>query len=78
MNETSGRLRPAVMAYLNGQELSAEQIAALRAYFRQWIMADGFQGPLIDVLRDTVGGLSTRADIRAWLRIAERACADPL
>lgn len=37
MNETSGVLRPAVEAYLNGTEMTPGQIVAMRGYLRQWV-----------------------------------------
>lgn len=39
MDETSGVLRPAVEAYLHGRDMTPEEIVAMRAYLRQWIMA---------------------------------------
>ena len=37
MNETSGVLRPAIEAYLLEKDMTAQQIAAMRAYIRQWM-----------------------------------------
>jgi len=54
MFETTGVLRPAVEAYLNHGEMTEPQIAALRAYLRQWI-AGPWRGPGIDRLRAGVG-----------------------
>ena len=69
MYETSGVLRPAVEAYLAGGAMTPLQIAAMRAYFRQWIAAD-FAGPMVDRLRADIDGLTTRAALRRWLRTA--------
>jgi hypothetical protein len=77
-NETSGVLHAAVGAYLFSDTLSAEQIAALRAYFRQWIAAPGFSGPKIEALRQTVDGLTTLDAIDDWLDLAIEAGVDPL
>lgn len=78
MNETSGVLRPAVKAYLERDELTGEAIAALRAYFRQWINAPAFRGADIDELRQGVDGLKSRPAIEAWLDKAMAAGVDPL
>jgi hypothetical protein len=76
MNETSGVLKPAVMAYLKGGELTAPQIAALRAYLRQWIMAGDWIGA--GLLRDDVDRLASRGEISAWLARALELGIDPL
>ena len=78
MNEISGVLRPAVEAYLAGGPMTGEQIAAVRAYLRQWIAADGFIGPAVVSLRETVGEIASRADVAAWLSFAVEAGCDPL
>lgn len=77
MNETSGVLRPAVMAYLDGEPLTAEQIAAMRAYLRQWI-AGPWQGESIPVLRQSVDEISDRPSLERWLDDAADAGIDPL
>lgn len=78
MYETSGVLRPAIEAYLFGRDMTEPQIAALRAYLRQWIEAPGWRRPEIDQLRANVDGLTTRAAIARWLRLAEAEGIDPL
>lgn len=78
MYETSGRLRPAVEAYLTGAEMTDEQIAAMRAYLRQWIAAPAWKGPHIPALRGAVDGLTTVWAIRRWLDLAQAIGADPL
>jgi hypothetical protein len=79
-NETSGALRPAVEAYLNGEPLNDEQIAVIRHYLAQWIYARGFDGGGEGVgrLRDTLGGLKSRRAIKRWLDDALEAGIDPL
>jgi len=77
-DETSGVLRPAIYAYLRGFELRPEQVAAIRAYFRQWVNRGDFRGPEIDGLRDAVDSLHSRAQIETWLRKALDAGIDPL
>jgi hypothetical protein len=78
MYETSGALRPAIVAYLQGEPMSDEMIAAMRAYLRQWIAAPVWAGPEIDALRAAVDGLTSRQAIRRWLDIALDENIDPL
>ena len=78
MHETSGVLRPAVEAYLENKELSGEQIAALRAYLRQWIAAPVWHGEDIERLRARIDGLISREAIEAWLFDAEERDIDPI
>lgn len=64
MHETSGVLRPAVEAYLNQRPMSKKQIAAMRAYLRQWIAAPEWRGEEVERLRgasisSSVGARST-------------------
>jgi hypothetical protein len=77
MDETSGVLRPAVEAYLQGAPLSDDQIAALRAYLRQWIAAPWI-GPGIERLRTKVDRLQSREAIEDWLDDALAEGIDPL
>ncbi len=77
MFETTGALRPAVEAYLNHEEMTEPQIAALRAYLRQWI-AGPFKGPAIDRLRLAVDALLSRVAISRWLDAAMDEGIDPL
>jgi len=76
--ETSGALRPAVEAYLAGAELSAAQIAVLRNYLRQWIMAPVWRGDAVVALRESIELIETREAIDAWLAVAQGAGIDPL
>lgn len=78
MHETSGALRPAVEAYLRGADLAPEQIAALRAYLRQWIMTPVWHGEDIELLRRLVDHIESRPTIKAWLARAEQCGIDPL
>lgn len=71
-------LRPAVKAYLERDELTPAEIAALRAYFRQWINAPAFVGKDVEALRKRVDGLTSRQAIKAWLNAAIDAGVDPL
>ncbi len=77
MHETSGVLRPAVLAYLDGGAMTAEQIAAMRAYLRQWISGP-WASDSIDELRRGIDGLVSRDAIRQWLNAAESEGIDPL
>lgn len=78
MYETTGVLRPAIEAYLSGGPMSPEQIAAMRAYLRQWINAPAWRGPQIDELRAWIDQLGSRAAIRDWLAVAVEIGIDPL
>jgi len=78
MNETSGVLRPAVEAYLRDEPMSAEHIAAMRAYLRQWIAAPAWVGADVNILRSTVDGLTTRQALDDWIEAATSAGMDPL
>jgi hypothetical protein len=78
MNETSGVLRPAVEAYLNRDEMTPSEIAALRAYIRQWIAGDFYPTPTLETLRRSVDGLTDRQAIARWLAKALAEGIDPL
>jgi hypothetical protein len=78
MNETSGVLRPAIEAYLAGGPLTEAQIAALRAYLRQWIAGPWGKSPGLDKLRESVDGLTSRRAIVRWLDLAMDENIDPL
>jgi len=79
MYETSGALRPAVKAYLSHAEMTPAEIAAMRAYLRQWIEkgAWGRDGVVEELKRD-VDGLTSRLAIDAWLYKALDVGIDPL
>jgi hypothetical protein len=76
MDETSGVLKPAIVAYLNHEAMTDAQVAAMRAYLRQWIMADVW----IDVepLRAKIDSLTSRRAIKSWLDQAAEINIDPL
>lgn len=78
MHETSGRLRPAVEAYLSGGAMTPEHVAAMRAYLRQWIAAPAWIGPDVTELRAAIDGLTDRAAIERWLDAAIESGIDPL
>jgi hypothetical protein len=78
MNETSGVLRPAVEAYLNGKDMTPGQILAMRAYLRQWINNGSWKGPMLDPLRTRVEEIVTRKDIHDWLEMSMHEGIDPL
>lgn len=76
MHETTGELRPAIETYLRDGELTHRQIAAIRAYFRQWMTAP-WMGD-VDVLRSQLEEITTREDIDRWLGRAADYAIDPL
>jgi hypothetical protein len=71
-------LRPAVEAYLGGGLMTPAQIAAMRAYLRQWIASDWASGEYLDDLRDRVRLLYDRRAISEWLSDAVDQGIDPL
>lgn len=77
-NETSGVLRPAVEAYLKGGPMTGEQIAAMRAYLRQWINAPGWVAPCLPELRADIDNLTTWTAIDRWIHRAYAWEIDPL
>lgn len=77
MRESTGVLRPAVEAYLRGGPMSEAQIAAMRAYLRQW-MAGPWRGPAVPELRRRIDDLTSRAALDRWLDDALDAGIDPL
>jgi hypothetical protein len=74
MNEETGLLGAAVMAYVEHDALSDRQIGFLRAYLRQWIA--GF--PRCDDLKADIDKLTSRAALDAWLERALAEGIDPL
>jgi hypothetical protein len=79
MHETSGVLAPAIKAYLEAKPLTDTEIATIRAYLRQWIIAPVWlPGPGLERLRQGVNGLTTRAAIDRWLKEAIHEGTDPL
>ena len=78
MHETSGVLAPAVLAYLDGSPLSADQVVTLRAYLRQWIMSPAWRGDDVDLLRADIDNLVDRGTLTAWLHRALDLGIDPL
>jgi hypothetical protein len=79
MDETSGALRPAVEAYLNHEPMTEEQIAAMRAYLRQWMDWYGWlPGAYLDELRESIDDLTSAAAITKWLDLAIDNGIDPL
>lgn len=87
MHETSGALYEVVERYLLGLSLTPEDIAYLRAYFRQWIMSPVWdQNPHADdddrwalgELRRHIDDLTTREVIERWIAWATDQGMDPL
>jgi len=78
-DEESGVLLPAIEAYLNSEPMTPDQIAAMRAYLRQWVNAPGWVGGVaLDNLRAGVDQLTSVEMIRAWVALAEQIGIDPL
>ena len=62
----------------SGEPMTGEQIAAMRAYLRQWIMAPCWVGPDVETLRNGIDGLTDEATVSRWLDLAAEANIDPL
>ena len=87
MDETGGKLAPAIARYLDGASLSADDIALIAAYLRQWIdsplwddnphLVDSGRAELAR-LRELARVLNNRAAIEAWLALAVDFGVDPL
>lgn len=77
-DETSGALRPAVEAYLRGGAMTPDQIAAMRAYLRQWIDAPVWKGRTVPFLRQWIDTLTSREAIALWLAVAKESGIYPL
>lgn len=78
MQERTGVLRPAIEAFLHDQPMTQEQIAAMRAYLRQWINAPVWLSQTVPFLRAAIDDLTSENAIRAWLFIANDEGIDPL
>ena len=80
MAEASGVLSPVVERYLQGnQPLTDEEIGIMRAYLRQWINADAWQGgEAVEQLRSMVDLIRTREHVDTWIDIAVEYGMDPL
>lgn len=78
MHETTGVLRPAVLTYLSGEPMNVEQVAAMRAYLRQWIADPRWRGARVPELRARIDFLVSREAIEEWLDIAMEEGIDPL
>lgn len=76
LNETGGKLQPAIIRYLKGDSLSREDIGLIRAYLRQWMA--GFPGPENAALAKQIDGLDGRERIQDWLDLALEMGIDPL
>jgi hypothetical protein len=82
MFESSGVLKPVVLAYLDGRPLDQHGISIMRSYLEQWIIAPGWdhcaQSLELAELRQSVVGLTTQKEIADWLWRALAIGIDPL
>jgi hypothetical protein len=78
-NEQSGVLRPVVERFLRGEHLTPADIAAMRAYLRQWIKSPAWAhtAGLVE-LRQTVSLMQTERQLKIWLEKALEEGIDPL
>jgi hypothetical protein len=91
MNETGGKLVPAMERYLKGESAEPDDVNLIRAYLRQWIdspvwddgvdlgiPADPIEGVTLDDLRRNVRQIASRAAVDMWLQDAMNLAIDPL
>jgi hypothetical protein len=82
MYEMSGVLVPAVEAYFNRESMTTMQVAAMRAYLRQWIMSPVWEANTpeteLAALRANINCIHGRNDIDQWLEDALTLGIDPL
>lgn len=86
-NEASGDLKPAILAYTQGQPLTVRDVSLLSAYFAQWVNspvwdrnphADEHSKKMLFALRMTAPRLRSRVDIGEWLALAVEQGLDPI
>lgn|SRR5215467_2269136 len=87
MYEQGDELKPAIVAYMNGERLTARQVAFIRAYLRQWIDSPAWDmNPALDnegraelaVMRDRVRRIASESDISRSVSMMTTAGMDPL
>jgi len=85
MNETGGKLVPAMERYLKGEPAEPDDVNLIRAYLRQWIDspvwdagAEGEARTRLDHLRRTVRQIECSPAIDMWLESALDLAIDPL
>ena len=84
MYEQSGVLHPVIEKYLNDREMTAQDVAAMRAYLRQWIKSPAWNPPPggeateLIALRGSVERIGSVADIDTWIEKALAIGIDPL
>jgi len=82
-DETSGRLRETVDAYLSGRKLTTAEIGLLRWYLHQWVSAPIWKANPHGVPEDfdelvrSAETLSTREEISRWIHRALDFGIDP-
>jgi hypothetical protein len=87
MNETTGVLRPAIMALVDGSTLTQAQLATLRGYFHAWLDSPVWdQNPTADesdkvwlaARRAEIDGLTDREKVESWVDALIASGMDPL
>lgn len=77
MDKPCGLLRPAVEAYLNGEPLTLQDCAAIRAYLREWFIGP-WHGEAIRHLKDEIATIVDRGSFTAWLAEAADEGIEPI
>ncbi len=71
-------LRSAIEAYMLKQNMSAEQLAAMRGYVGKRINAPAFGGPEVGELRSVIWNVGNWAQMFDWMQRAKAVGCDPL
>ena len=76
--EETGKLRPAVMAFLLGAELNADEFSLVVAYVRRWVAAQVWiGGEAIEDLRRKLYLAETTRQLHQWAAAASELGIDP-
>jgi hypothetical protein len=79
IHETSGVLEPVVRAYLNGDQLTTQQLILMRAYLYQWVSAPVWApSGALEELRLRVAAAQSNEDIDLCIEAAVAMGMDPL
>ena len=87
MYEEGDQLKPAIVAFINGERLTVRQVAFMRAYLRQWIESPVWEmNPTateddrteLAAIRDRVRRISSDSDIGRCVTMMVDAGMDPL
>lgn len=79
MHETSSVLATAMKSYLDGRDLTAEELDYLKSYLWQWVKSPAwYASGLLEPLRLQVAAISCQRDLEAAIEAATQLGIDPL